>query len=149
MARQIAVLLGLCALAGCTAVPHEAQRQVQVKAASPEEGFDAVSETFLSRWDGMAEADRAGGTLLTTWLSADGPDRLERRRARGVVQWRGEDEGALIEVAVELETSTHKTDFGELDTASPRWVAGTADHALEAELLGEIERRLAPRARED
>ena len=140
-------LAALSPLAGCTTGPPcEDQRKIVVKARGPEEAYDALSAALVQRFDNIdpEQTSRERGQIVTSWRRTDEPNRLVRTRARGTVH-KGEDGEQVVEVQVERQLSSSKTDMGELDRERPTWLGGsdTADVTIEREILLAVRQRLS------
>jgi hypothetical protein len=141
-----ALLLALV-LPGCAGEPREEQRKIVVKARGAEEAYDALSATLVQRYDNVdpEETSRERGEVVTSWRRTDEPNRLVRTRARGKVRKGAADDERVVEVQVERQLSSAKTDMGELDRERPQWTGGadTADVTLEREILLAVRQRLS------
>lgn len=150
-------LLALLALApaaalssGCPAQQREDQRQIVVKARGQGEAYDALQAVLVQRYDNVDPegTDRSRGEVVTAWRRTDEPNRLVRTRARGKVLPGPEDGERTVEVQVERQLSSAKTDTGDLDRQRPAWVGGadTADVTQEREILLAVRERLSGKA---
>lgn len=132
--------------AGCGPEPKEEQRKIVVKARGDEEAYDAMQGVLVQRFENIDPemTSRERGEVVTTWRRQDEPTRLVRVRARGRVHPGPADGERVVEIQVERQLSSAKTDFGELDRQRPVWTGGadTADTTLEREILTSIKSRL-------
>lgn len=141
------VVLALGLGAGCSAEPRDEHRQLLVKSRGQEEAFDALTQAIMQRFESTDPemTSREKGVVATVWRVAEEPNRMVRRRARGTVTRAGGDRDyATVEVAVDRQVSTRKTEFGEIDRQKPNWIGGTdvADSTLELEILRAVKERM-------
>jgi len=150
--HPIALLAALAALSatgpvGCQSAPVEEQRKMVVHARGDAEAYDALSAVLVQRFENIdpEATSRERGEVVTTWRKTEEPQRLVRVRARGWVRPAEEKDRRTVEVQVERQFSSAKTDFGELERQRPTWVGGgdTADVTLEREILLAVRQRLS------
>lgn len=147
-------LLLLFALACSSPEPRpesEPHRMTFVASRGPIEAYDATIQVLAQNFPNMdpGGTDRDGLVALTEWVQSEEPERLARVRARAVID--GPPGGnARVQLFVERQFSTKKTEYGDLDKSKPLWVSGVniTDSTLENKLMGDIRARLgAPTAK--
>ena len=147
MKRLTGVVLFGC-LVGCAATELEEDSHSATllpRARSVEDAFDATAKALTDRFEALSPegTSREHGLLLTAWRQHGEPGRLVRSRAKCVIDW--VFKGARLSILVQQETSTVKTDHGELDREAPVWTGGAflVDRELQAEIARAVSTDLA------
>ncbi|MDF1663293.1 MAG: hypothetical protein P1V97_16090 [Planctomycetota bacterium] len=154
MTRTLTLIALLLLALGCTpeTIPEsEPHRMTFVASRGPIEAYDATIQVLAQNFPNMdpGGTDRDGLVALTEWVQSEEPERLARVRARAIID--GPAGGsARVQLFVERQFSTTKTEYGDLNKSKPVWVSGVniTDSTLENKLMGDIRARLgAPTAK--